>query len=91
MGYAVDAKNRNDVVEAFWTLLKPLSADVRETLGHRLLSSVNKAKDVQMNPIEEGLAGHVTPFVMSLGVDMNLSADYDEKAEYQKYLEQKYR
>lgn len=26
---------------------------------------------------------------MSLGVDMNLSADYDEKAEYQKYLERK--
>ena len=91
MGYAVDAKNRKDVVEAFWTLLKPLSADVREALGHRLLSSVNKAKNVQMNPMEEGLAGHVTPFVMSLGGDMNLSADYDEKAEYQKYLEQKYR
>lgn len=67
MGYAVDAKTRNDVVEAFGTLLKPLSADVREALGHRLLSSVNKAKNVQMNPMEEGLSGHVTPFVMSLG------------------------
>lgn len=39
MGYAVDAKNGNDV---------------REVLGRRLLSSVNKAKDVQMNPTEEG-------------------------------------
>lgn len=55
MGYAVDAKNGNDVVEAFWTLLKPLSADVREVLGRRLLSSVNKAKDVQMNPRRKAL------------------------------------
>lgn len=91
MGYVVDVKNGNDVVEAFWTLLKPLSADMREVLGRRLLSSVNKAEDVQMNQAEEDFASHVTPFVMGLGVDMNLSADYDEKAEYQKYLEQKYR
>lgn len=72
-------------------MLKPLSADVREVLGRRLLNSVSKVKEVQMNQTEENFVGQVTPFVKNLGVDMNLSVDYDEKREYQKYLEQKYR
>lgn len=33
----------------------------------------------------------IDPFVSSLGVDMQLPADFDEKKEYRKHLEEKYR
>ena len=33
----------------------------------------------------------VTPFVESLGTDLHLSADFDEKEAYRKHLEEKYR
>lgn len=33
----------------------------------------------------------VTPFVESLGIDLQLPADFDEKEAYRKHLEEKYR
>ena len=32
----------------------------------------------------------VTPFVESLGIDLHLPADFDEKEAYRKHLEEKY-
>ena len=33
----------------------------------------------------------ITPFIESLGVDLNLSLDFDEREAYRKYLEEKYK
>lgn len=46
---------------------------------------------VKNSSIGNAKRGKVTPFVERLGVDLELPSDFDEKAAYRNYLEEKYK